>query len=248
MRGPRKIRELPEATHAADGDVFPVSQMIDGAPRTRAMTRARFVAEIVEAVNRARQGLVDEFAARDRVLEQALEAVQDTLAENEAMDAQMQATLDALQEPIQWDNIMGRPSVFAPAAHSHAWADITGKPATFPPATHAHAWGDITGKPATFPPDTHTHAGLATLVGTATISQTATIAIAAGTRRVDVAVAGVVPGGNYLAFPTSTPPAGYGIMDVICTANGTLSVSLIAPALALLASYSIPVRIVRINT
>lgn len=51
-----------------------------------------------------------------------------------------------------------------------------------------------------------------------------------------------------VAFPTSTPPAGYGIMDVICTTAGTLSVSLIAPALALLASYSIPVRIVRINT
>lgn len=248
MMPPRKIRQLPPATEASDSDVFPISQLENGIPRTRAMTRAMFVAQIVDAVAAARQGLVDEFAARDRVLEQTLVAVQDALSDNALMDAQMQATLDALQEPIQWDNIMGRPSVFAPAAHSHAWADITGKPATFAPAAHTHAWADITGKPSTFPPDAHTHAGLATLVGTATISQTATIAIAAGTRRVDVAVAGVVPGGNYLAFPTSTPPAGYGIMDVICTANGTLSVSLIAPALALLASYSIPVRIVRINT
>lgn len=88
----------------------------------------------------------------------------------------------------------------------------------------------------------------ATQVGTATIAQNALIAITAGVRRVDVPVAGTVVGANYLAFPTSVPPAGYGIMDVICTTAGTLSISLIAPALALGASYSIPVRIVRINT
>lgn len=58
----------------------------------------------------------------------------------------------------------------------------------------------------------------------------------------------MVPDGNYLAFPTVVPPAGYGIMDAICTANGTLQVSVIAPLLAIGASYSIPVRIVRINT
>lgn len=209
MRGPRKIRQLPGAVTPSDGDMFPVSQMINGTPHTRAMTRGQFVAEIVAAVAAARQGLVDEFAARDTALQAMVDAVQAALADNTAMDAQMQATLDALQEPIQWDNIMGRPSL--------ASAD-------------------------------HTHAGLATQVGTATIAQTAVLAIAAGTRRVSVALAGVVPAGNYIAFPTVAPPAGYGIMDAVCTANGTLQVSVIAPLLAIGASYSIPVRVVRINT
>lgn len=229
MRPPRKIRQLPEAQEASDGDMFPVSQMIGGQPRTRAMSRGRFIAEIVEAVADARQGLVDEFAARDAALEDMVQAVQAALAENDEMDAQMQATLEALQEPIQWDNIMGRPSTFAPASHSHAWADITGKPSTFPAATH-------------------THAGLATLVGTATITETALLALTAGVRRVNVPIAGVVPAGNYIALPASVPPAGYGIMDAICTANNTLQVSLIAPLLAIGASYSIPIRVVRINT
>lgn len=36
--------------------------------------------------------------------------------------------------------------------------------------------------------------------------------------------------------------------DAICTTAGQLQVSLTAPALAIGASYSIPVRVVRINT
>lgn len=87
-----------------------------------------------------------------------------------------------------------------------------------------------------------------TLVGTATITETALIALTAGVRKVNVSVPGVVTSGNYVLFPVSSTPAGYAIADAVCTTAGTLQVSITAPILALGASYSIPVRVVRINT
>jgi hypothetical protein len=93
-----------------------------------------------------------------------------------------------------------------------------------------------------------TGASGATLVGTATITETALIALSGGTRKVTVPIAGVVPSGNYLLFPVSATPANYGIIDCVCVTNGQLQVTMTAPLLALGASYSIPVRVVRINT
>lgn len=80
---------------------------------------------------------------------------------------------------IDWGNVTGKPSTFAPSAHTHSWFDISGKPTTFTPETHTHAisdvtnlqteldgkagsshthsWSSITSKPATFPPDAHSH-------------------------------------------------------------------------------------------
>lgn len=88
----------------------------------------------------------------------------------------------------------------------------------------------------------------ATLVGTAMISETAVIALSAGTRKVTLSAAGTVTTGNYLLFPVSATPANYGIIDCACVTNGQLQVTMTAPLLALGASYSIPVRVVRINT
>jgi len=91
----------------------------------------------------------------------------------------------------------------------------------------------------------------ATLLGTVTITETAVLAIAAGVRKVTVAVPsamGVVVGGNYLLFPTGATPAGYAIADVVATAANTLQVTMTVPLIALGASYSIPCRLVRINT
>ncbi|QPB09624.1 minor tail protein [Streptomyces phage Spernnie] len=58
---------------------------------------------------------------------------------------------------VSWSSLTGKPSTFAPAAHSHDWADINAKPTTFAPSAHTHAWGEISGKPTTFPPSTHSH-------------------------------------------------------------------------------------------
>lgn len=43
-----------------------------------------------------------------------------------------------------WASITGKPSTFAPSAHTHLWAEITDKPTTFAPSTHSHASTEIT--------------------------------------------------------------------------------------------------------
>lgn len=91
----------------------------------------------------------------------------------------------------------------------------------------------------------------ATLLGTVTLSETAQlISINAGTRRVTITTPtawGVTPGQNLLLFPVAVPNASYATHDVIATAANTLSIGLTTPAIALLASYSISARLVRIN-
>ena len=92
-------------------------------------------------------------------------------------------------ESVPWTGITGKPSTFAPSAHTHPggditsavananavpWTGITGKPSTFTPSAHTHGgsditsavananavpWTGITGKPSTFTPSAHTHAG-----------------------------------------------------------------------------------------
>jgi hypothetical protein len=48
---------------------------------------------------------------------------------------------------VTWATLPGKPSVFAPAAHTHVWGEITGKPSAYPPAAHTHSWADITDRP-----------------------------------------------------------------------------------------------------
>lgn len=86
------------------------------------------------------------------------------------------------------------------------------------------------------------------LIGTVAIGETAVVAILAGVRKVTVACPGTVPTGNYIAFPVSATPAGYAINDAICSTAGQITVTVNGPALALGASYSIPCRIVKVNT
>lgn len=98
------------------------------------------------------------------------------------------------------------------------------------------------GAPATNP---------ATLLGTITLSETATVAITAGARRVTVTTPlawGVATGQNLLIFPLSVPSGAYATHDVIPTAANTLSIGVTAPLLAVMATYTIQCRLVRINT
>lgn len=44
---------------------------------------------------------------------------------------------------LEWGNLAGIPSAFAPSAHGHVWGDISGKPLTFAPSAHGHAIGEI---------------------------------------------------------------------------------------------------------
>lgn len=89
-----------------------------------------------------------------------------------------------------------------------------------------------------------------TLLGSITISENIAVAIGAGVRRVTLttpAAWGVVAGQNLMAFPTSVPSTAYAVHDVIATGANTISVAVSTPALALLATYSITCRLVRIN-
>ena len=74
---------------------------------------------------------------------------------------------------------------------------------------------------------------------TATLTQTAAVAIVAGDREVQVPVAGLLVGDVVLANSTTALPAGYKINSIRASATGIATVSLSAPLLAIGASYSI---------
>lgn len=85
------------------------------------------------------------------------------------------------------------------------------------------------------------------LVGTVTLAEAALITLALGVRRLTVSMTGTVTAGSYLALPVSAPPAGYSIQDCYCSTANQITVGLIVPALGVATSYSIPVRIFRVN-
>lgn len=85
------------------------------------------------------------------------------------------------------------------------------------------------------------------LVGTITISQTATVAISAGVRSLTLDLPGAAIGDMLLLFPASVP-TGYLLQAApVVTAKNKVRVSLLAPLLAIGASYSITCQVVRID-
>lgn len=85
------------------------------------------------------------------------------------------------------------------------------------------------------------------LVGTVTLAESALLTLALGVRRLTATLAGTVVGGSYVASPVSAPPAGYSIQDAYCSTAGQITVGIIVPALGVATSYSIPVKVYRIN-
>ncbi|MYZ41417.1 collagen-like protein [Schauerella aestuarii] len=126
----------------------------------------------------------------------------------------------------------------------------TGAPGAAGPKGDAGATGVQGPQGATGPqgiPGAKGDAGPSPLVtlGNITVTQTATVAIAAGVRTLTfTGVSGLQAGDNVLLFPTSPLPAGVAIHSAIATANGTLQVTLTAPLLAIGGTYSIPCRVV----
>ncbi|MGN5373298.1 hypothetical protein [Sphingomonas hankookensis] len=88
-----------------------------------------------------------------------------------------------------------------------------------------------------------------TLLGTVTLSETALVAISAGTRRIAVATPpawGVKVGDDLVVNPVAVP-AGYATHDVTATGPNAISIGITAPLLAIGASYSIQCRVRRFN-
>lgn len=138
---------------------------------------------------------------------------------------------------VTWASLEGKPSTFAPAAHTHPWADVTGKPVTYPPATHTHLWADITDRPA-----------VPVLLGTITIAETATIAITAGIRRVSITTPtawNIKAGDDIAVFAATLPSTAYALHDVVVTGPNTITVGVSAPLLAVGAGYSITAQVRR---
>jgi hypothetical protein len=88
--------------------------------------------------------------------------------------------------------------------------------------------------------------GSLVVLGTVTVAQTATIAIAAGVRTISVSVTGLVAGENVILQPTSTVPAGY-MLGLPAARSGILDVPVYAPAMVINASYSVTARVLAVR-
>lgn len=86
----------------------------------------------------------------------------------------------------------------------------------------------------------------AVLIGTATVTYTATLAVGASNRNIAVPLAGVKSGDILSARPTTAIPDGYNIGAAYCVTDGTLVVVISHPALVLNASFSIQLKVIRI--
>lgn len=90
----------------------------------------------------------------------------------------------------------------------------------------------------------------ASMLGTVTISQNATVALAAGIRRVAITVpsgVGLAAGDPIFLAPTKAID-GYAVHDAIAVSATSINVGLTAPLLAIGASFSIPAKLFRLNT
>ena len=92
-----------------------------------------------------------------------------------------------------------------------------------------------------------TGAAAATLVGTVTLAESGLVTLALTVRRITQALSGTVTTASYVATPVAALPAGYSIQDCYCSTNNQITVGIIVPVLGIASSYSIPVRIHRIN-
>lgn len=153
------------------------------------------------------------------------------------------------QPAITWATLQGKPLSFTPAAHTHAWADITGKPTTFPPSAHTHLWADITDKPSTFAPAAHTHAGLLTLIGNVTVTETTLLSLALGMKRMTLPLTGIAMTdmGKLVVVPNGTSTAGCEVQNAYPVAANSVSIGYFTPALGIASTYSIPVSVYRIT-
>ena len=107
------------------------------------------------------------------------------------------ATSAGSANAVAWDNVTGKPSVYAPASHTHTKSEVglgnvdntadsakSVKYATSAGSANAVAWGNVTGKPSTYTPSSHTHTksevGLGNVDNTADANKSVNYATTAG--------------------------------------------------------------------
>lgn len=84
-------------------------------------------------------------------------------------------------------------------------------------------------------------------LGQVTLAETSILNAQLGVRRVTATLAGTTTGQSYLAIPINALPVGFSVQDAVCSTNGQITVGVLVPVIQLLGSYSIPVRIYRLN-
>ena len=85
------------------------------------------------------------------------------------------------------------------------------------------------------------------LVGQITLGETNILQATLGVRRLTVPLAGTTQGASYIAIPINALPVGFSVQDAVCSTAGQITVGVLVPVLQVLSSYSIPVRVYRLN-
>lgn len=146
--------------------------------------------------------------------------------------------LSAITGPQGNPGIQGNPGNAGAAATITAGTVTKNAPGTTPTVTNS-------GSPSAATFNFGLPLGLSGVqVGTVTLAENAVVAISAGVRALTFTVTGVIAGEPLEIYPNAALPTGYGIFGAIATANNTVQVTLIAPLLAIGASYSIPCKII----
>jgi hypothetical protein len=79
-------------------------------------------------------------------------------------------------------------------------------------------------------------------LGTVTVTYSATLAVGAGARWLEVNAPLALAGDAVFVSPTAAVADGYGVGAAQCLVDGKIRVCVVHPALALLASFSIPMK------
>ena len=253
---PRRIRQLPPAQAAKDSDVFPVSQMDDnGVATTRAMQRAQFQQDIIDVINAARQQFIDTANAEHAVINGRLDNLEDGLAANTLDDQQLNAAMIMLQQMIETGESGKTPyDLWLEAGNTGSLTDylssLRGPQGERGPPGEAIVGpkGDR-GEPGVAGIGIQGPTGPSPKVSLPDITIAGTIAVGvlAGPRLHTIACSGALTTDAFVLTPAATMPVGYMLGDARCKTAGQLEVTLYLPAVALLASYSIPVKVTAVR-
>lgn len=82
----------------------------------------------------------------------------------------------------------------------------------------------------------------------ATVTYSVTLALGAGARSIEANCTGARAGDAIFVSPVNAVPDGYGVGAAQCLANDKIRVSIVHPALALGANFSIPLRVFALRT
>lgn len=97
---PRKIRQLTPTTTIGENDAIPVSQMTDDGAVTKRINYPDLIRGVIQEVNLARQSLVDEFRARDDVLEDQQAVLLDLIHKNQQQDEALSTVVAMLENVV----------------------------------------------------------------------------------------------------------------------------------------------------